>query len=223
MFQNALQQAIGLFQKIIGGGQPQARPMVSPINRAQQQLQILRKNTLDQTAYTPQAQTAIQKLPLNSYGGGQMSSWANQSGGVAGSGWAAINKNVLNSNQSSVPIFRHEAIHALDANVAQQSSARFPINSFGITNSMSTPQRAYISRKLNNSPQLYGEQTQSDPEGMAYLGMGSNRIVSDPHVGNFYKNLYLPMSKNINYSPVYPSPEYRYGFLRPKRGAHSVQ
>ena len=129
-------------------------------------------------------------------------------------------KNVLGNPQQALEILKHEMAHAMDRNVnAQyQESADKPANSldFFKTFQNADPNEVLrLARWLMETGYPQNNLNVSDIEGFAQYGSGGqNSLLSHPDIAKFYKDIYLPMNKNINYSPVFPSREYQERFLK---------
>lgn len=133
---NAIEQAAEAFAKLLRRqqnvpkgqlGQMQSVPQKTKddMKRQQELINILRKNVLDQTNYTPQARAYLEKLPITAMppGGDR----ANVMGGTAagkyfpGTRSIQMNPKYLERDMSTVNILRHEFNHALDGNIHDQN------------------------------------------------------------------------------------------------------
>lgn len=185
----------------------------TPQDRAK--LNILKNNVLAQTAYTPQVAEAIRKTQFIPYGGGDMSSQKNLSGGFT-NGYdnnIYINRHTLNS-PGAVDVARHELLHNFDNRAYGLTGNR----GFGDSNGFGKDLKREDSERYNHitqsklvkNPALYKNNDRTrDIETYAYYGQPGQRILNDNQkIADRYRNVYVPASKNINASPVYPSGDY---------------
>ncbi len=172
------------------------------------QLETLKQNLLDQTPYTPQAENEI-KNNMNFYP---------IVGETNAGGMASLNDIMLNPNFTEIPEYqmevgRHEALHNLDDSMWDSSD----VNSFGDSTGFAKEIKqnmpgvhSDIKNRMDNSGLYDPKNIQSlNMENFAFAGSDPNIMLSP--LANRYKNIYQPMSKEINYSPVYPSQEFQKG------------
>lgn len=223
---NALQQAKNMFkkyaQKITGRPALQAVAQTKPENTPID-INVLLRNLLDQTPYTQRARQQISEIPINAQ------YLPNKNYGGLYNGGITINTSNLNPN-NTLGILRHEIGHGFDVNaqgynytpaLSDEDYFRKPgvPNSYGIMRLLQRINPAAASRlegRLSDWGQFYGTPYSSpkqysnvgnwrDTETYATMSESPNRIVS-PEIRSRFPQ-YIPMSKNINYSPVYPAPE----------------
>lgn len=207
-----------LLDKVRGKKPTQVPPYTDPALAS-----ILYRNTIDQTPYTKKALDVLKRTPLEVWG--KDASMIDQglgqySGGGYGSsilhpsqpGWTRGGK-----KYNTVETVRHENLHALDQNINNPTSGksnRYPANSLNFSKLL-----AKVSPSRNKSYNY----VPSDIERFAVLGSVDYfdpqakmpQKLKDP-----YNDVYMPMTKNINYSPFFPSDETlsrRKGAARTKR------
>lgn len=176
------------------------------------QIRQLIQNTKDQTSYTPKALKAMNQsgyyadVPNTNTGGG------------AQFGSVYINPQTLNNpDTNGVATMRHENLHNMDSNMWGQSSAKEDLgNSVGFNYQLGDTYpriNGQITKMMGNS-KLYdlGNYQSNDMEKFAYSGMNPNVMLVAQALANRYSQIYQPMSKNINYSPVYPAQEMMYAY-----------
>lgn len=199
-------------------------------NKYNNRLKILRENVLAQQNFTPQTEAYLRSIPLNSftppgawgvYNGASRYPIAQDRGG-----------NILFDKQRETPsniginpdafdaggyapasVMTHEFMHALDANInADNDASYYPKNettgdSYGFYPTLDRETQA-VKNQIDNflSSYKYGDtQTTQDTEGYAEYGsMKGNRVLLGP-AKNSYSQIFKPASKNINFTPVYPT------------------
>ncbi len=170
----------------------------------QKRLGVLQKNVLDQLPFTPQARARLKQVEVGTFPrpiGSNINGYYNtQKGNVA-----IKNLNLRGNPFTPASTLVHEYMHALDGNT--NNDPNFPVNSgnfYSDLNSPSTPfpEQRYISGFLNS----YDTSVEGvkDIEGFAEYGAdkGNEALLGD--LGKYYNDIFLPMSKSMNYSPVYP-------------------
>ena len=190
------------------------RPRLTQKQQDALTLEAIRSNVLDQVPYTNQATQYLKQLPLESYGRSIMPSMRRDmtTAQYAPMGFTSkqerptvgINMRELNP-KFVAKSFMHEALHALDRN----DNPRLPLmsaNSFGFFPKLQQAQPQAAGRMsegplsspiYNNSPRTM------DAESFAYYGAAGPKVLLGP-MQKEYKDVYIPMSKNINYSPRFP-------------------
>lgn len=181
----------------------------NPTKEDVRNIEALRKSLLAQTSYTPKMREIIKNLQIIPYGFTNASSQDNQSGGHTWGGEAVfINRNTLSDKKSGYPVgvLRHEMIHNVDEKVGADPGM-FNSDNFSSKLQESSPLTyKYINSRLNKFPDLYKlDKRTQDVEGAAYFGQGGESRAMHRGVGDFYKNIYIPASKDINASYLYPS------------------
>ncbi len=226
---SALQQALQWIESgfgLLNNNQP--KKQVAKPSVADWSLNALVQNTLDQTAYTPQARTFIQNnVPIDYYNTPKTFSPMFMPAMAAAitipnetNPNVVIKSQYLNhspsqsTNSFAVEALRHELAHSMDANVNQSPFANY-VGNIGTTLANSYQFNPTVKNNggypgLNsflNSYRVSGSlapQT-ADVESFAKIGgqLGQNVMLQNPNVADYYRNIYIPMSKVINYSPVY--------------------
>ena len=171
-------------------------------------LNILLNNLMAQTAYTPQALEQISKVPvsLRNYSTSGLASYDPNRG-------VELTPEVL-SDPHALRILRHEMAHALDENVSRQYGLQTnkPTSSAGFypTFEQALPTEiGNLFKWLAETGYLAKNPEVQNIEGFAQYGAGGQySLLSPPPVSKYYENLYIPMSKNINYSPMFQAPEF---------------
>lgn len=219
-----------------GGGYPQAGNSPAPAKQPtqedimnQQRVKTLLKNTLDQTAYTPQAREYITKMALHFFGTEPVSSVQNDMVGgfyQQGNGVSANVRHMLRPDNGGYPVqaMRHELLHSMDKNVNEDG----PIGSdlvnsagfFGLLQQLAprTAQSIYKHELTNGDSgnSIYNDEEGAVPynvrdhESMAYFGQQGQSVMlpnnkKQQPIANTYDKVYAPYSPAINYSPVFRS------------------
>lgn len=198
-------------------GPPEYRA-ISPMER--QELNILRQNLIDQIPYTPEAAKMIKAAQMDTMGHRFVSSQENLAGGFAIPGSVHINRNAL-SYGGGMPeygpagaseVLAHELIHYLDDNLYRNSDKGGSVaNSLGFSEKLKQQSPKDFQRIMKDklsTKELYDSEDMRtrDLEMYAYKGQnGPGQFLKTPQVGGAYSKLYIPMSKNLNYSPKYPT------------------
>lgn len=186
--------------------------------REQQRLNVLRENTIAQTAYTPKAEAAMRGLPMRMYL--KNVSPLDEPKGAAALYNPNINTMIFNPNifdkwpEAPVAALRHEFIHSQDANATRQDPMSYIkgpgtyLDSNSFYDHLMGEAKQYVRSKIGSS--LYGagiDPHVRNTEGMAYLGQDPQVLLEQ--FGNKYSDIYQPISKMPpSYSPIFPSPEY---------------
>jgi len=194
------------------------------------ELETLRKNVLDQTAYTPQAEKYIKKMPLRlltakdtkgsnaAKGAFVMGQYNSAKGGIT------VHPNGLNPKNRGdrvVGTLRHEITHSLDENVNNRDEPNASYVKRGRTSGNSylfedkvaknDPKYAkYLKKFLSNY--MDADQRMRDTESFAEYGSNGSSVMRSPLAPD-YRDIYVPATKNLLYSPVYPSNEYLRRFM----------
>lgn len=196
-----------------------------PIPKKDYNSETLKKNTLDQTYYTKEAENQIKKLPIRS--GSLSSGIKGLKGGSAAGVYEGSKKGITIDRKYSKPgdsdsigfnnavnILRHENVHALDANIngeeaSYQRKGNKSGDSYGFYPKLKPKgEKQYIDEFLGGYKDA-GEHTM-DSESFAEVGAKGNRVMLDKNkkVSDSYEGIYVPATKDIRYSPVFPSREY---------------
>ncbi len=202
-------------------GKKPTQPSPKKLDTQQWSLNALIKNVIDQTPYTPQAQKQIENnIPIDYYTPPINYTPVNppmpsNSAGVSYSSPTnpriIIRSNVLNRSASqainplATEVLRHEINHSLDANTTAYNT-RYSGDSYGfadilkglVNKSPAANRTSDFLKRYPNDPYV------QDAEGFAQYGTGAGKVYQgDPTAAARYKNIYIPMSKRINYSPIY--------------------
>lgn len=238
-----IQALVGIIQKMRGnsGGQNtpqnqmQSTPPQSQIPMPEQLalLQILQKNTMAQTTYTPQAQQYLSQIPLEIMP--QEDQSIDQHGTRQGSYYSNPNNRRIKINadllkpgtRGGVEVLRHEYNHALDANLNPTgpmepiSQGPWTADSYGFfPDAKEYPLLAKsLSRFLNvyreNMPKTPHDQEWNDAwhqtqdvEGFAQYGARGQSALGGP-MAQYYKGVFAPQNRPaLNYSPAFLAGEY---------------
>lgn len=193
-------------------------------------LNILRENVLAQQNFTPQAEAYLRSIPLNSFNspGSWGTYWGEQKYPIANKGGGnvlfdesrtkpahiAINPDVFNAG-GPIPAstLSHEYIHALDANVnAPNDASYYPTkgttgDSYGFypkLNAESEAMKAQLDEFLNRYPDKNNPQIQDSETFAEHGARDGSRAMLGP-AGGGYSKIFKPSSKNINFTPAYPT------------------
>ena len=186
-----------------------------------QQLNILKKNLFDQTAFTPEAQQYLNNIPLYSLNdmgknalGVTYTERAPASNAPVNYRDIGINPRVFDTS-SRMPkympaeVMTHEFLHAMDKNISHGPDATgnpLPPNANGSQGFYKTLTQKPSDLRTNINGFLQGYNPSQaftrDTEGYAQTGavLGNNALNSS--VGNFYDQVFAPVEKTMNYSPV---------------------
>ena len=191
-------------------------------------LNVLRKNVLDQLPFTPQAQRFIENLPLYSedMGKGMLgvtsTSRPPMSPPQVDYRDVGISPRVFaEGHPQDLPaeVATHEFLHTLDRNISPgQDNTGNPIpqnsnNSQGfygsleeISQNLGDEINSFLSSYKNAIAKQGGYI--KDTEGFAQTGalLGPDALTSP--VGNFYDQIFAPVDKPMNYSPVFPTKSF---------------
>jgi hypothetical protein len=187
------------------------------------QLKALIQNTIDQTAYTPAAIAEIQSLPIRAQQLPKHILGVNHQGSD-GSNTIGISPNNFNqfynkanispeqkmaaqryANTRAVEVLRHEINHALDSNIMHFNTPASG-NSEGFYSILKkyenySPNANNTISFLNNYPQ---ETKILDRESFAQYGSGGQNVFRGAsELSQPYKNIFVPESKKMNYSPIF--------------------
>lgn len=172
------------------------------------------QNTLDQTPYTPRAVQQIRQVPAYFFGRTDASMQSDNQGGgfVPGEG---IGVNVKSADPQT---FRHEILHSQDDNTYRNSSIDGSIaNSIGFGNQLRqfSPRDNWgITQDMSRSGLYHMTDPHTmDTEKFAYFGQNPNVMLAAQQLAQRYAQIYQPMSKNVNYSPLYPDPALMSAYL----------
>jgi hypothetical protein len=202
---NKLKQ-IQAIQAVIARFQPQQAQQSQRYMGPADNINILRQNTIDQTAYTPRAVQQIRNLPMNFFGNNIASNRYDEAGG------GAVGSSIgLNVKYASPGVLRHEILHTLDDNTFLNSDRGGSLaNSLGFSRLLQQ-QDPRANQKINQQMIQSGLYNMQNPdsqntEKFAYYGQNPNVMLASQALAQRYNQIYQPMSKNINYSPLYPDP-----------------
>ncbi len=170
-------------------------------------LETLRRNVLDQTAYTPEARQTLQNIPLRLLLDGPEGAGALYN---PNSDTIRMEQKNLDPEraQMAINMLRHEFNHALDPNINPNgnavSSDEFN-NNFYATASQQGKSNMDTFHKHEFAIPGYEKNTKrQDAEGYAEVGSrGQNVLLSNPAIASFFKKTYAPYTPAPRYSPVY--------------------
>lgn len=192
-------------------------------------LNILRKNILDQIPFTPQAQKYIQGLDVysgtdlpNTILGVTTVEHVPMSPARVDYRDIGINPRVFDQQAPrgmAAEVLTHELVHALDRNINEGNDT----TTNPIPSNSNNSQGFYKTLQTNNqglTPEIQdfltsyqapigpqGDYTR-DTEGYAQTGaLLGNRTLNTP-VANFYDQIFAPVDRPINYSPIFPTNDF---------------
>lgn len=204
-----------------GGGMStivQKEPLhIPPTQRELNQMRVLRKNVFDQYNFTPQARQRLQKIPIRI----DSAIYENPRGFYShpnrSTEQITLNRNILNDKDKFLPaeVLTHEYTHALDNN-AHQYNTNYPGSSSGFYQSINKPQTNPSNPYEGMQRFIRGGYDAKNPyirdvESFAYQSgqQGQNALLGSS--SNYFKNIFLPSTPNLNYSPMYLArPIYNY-------------
>lgn len=182
-------------------------------------LQALKRNVLDQNYFTPQAKAYLEQMPVK-YGNipvkGALGQYQHGKGVI-------INPALLQRGNSSqdftssnitlpAEVLAHEFMHSLDANINAEEPASYPAqggnsgDSYNFYSNISrnaTPQDKGNVRNFLKSYPL--DENTRDVESFAqYAAPKGEKVLLKPG-GDIYKNIFIPASRAINFSPLFPT------------------
>lgn len=173
-------------------------------------LAILRANLLAQTAYTPQAERFVQNVPISFMPpvSTQSTAYYNPMEGIKINRQAMNNPNLRNM---LLGITRHEILHGLDKSISDRYS--FEKNDLGNSlNFINTLNQTnpFSGRNMTqwlNDLQYSQDYSMRNLEGFAQYGgpQGQYSLLSPPNISQYYKNIYQPVEKQLNYNPMFPA------------------
>lgn len=192
-----------------------------PVNN---QARALIQNTLDQTSYTPAAQEQIKRMPVTvqNLKGGTLGMYGFD--GSPTNAGITLSYNLFNrskpnvsispeqqtsinnyANARAVEVLRHEFNHSFDSNITQTSTPASG-NSNGFYSEMTRPENLTpMARNTANFVNNYhGTPTVNDRESFAQYGSGGQNVYLDKTtLSQRYNNIFSPMNKKMNYSPIF--------------------
>lgn len=198
-----------------------------------QKLNILRKNVLAQNTFNPQAQAYLQNIRMV-YGTPESAAGTYTKHGLNGQPEIAIDRELLNEpdpqrrlpdNASQNPmwvarnktfpteVLTHEFLHALDENINAEKEMDYVDktkdksgNSFGFLADMKSSSPKSLLREMEEFLNSYPKDSHvRDVESFAQYGAPRGSKVLMSPMGKRYKNVFVPISKQIRYNPVYPT------------------
>ena len=217
-----------------GGGVPQPGNSPAPARKPTQEeimyqnrAKALLKNTLDQTAYTPEARAYITKMALHFFGTEPVSSVENDMVGgfyQPGNGVSTNVRFMLQPDNGGYPVqaMRHELLHSMDKNV----NAEGPIGSdlvdssgfFTLLKQLAprTAQNIYKNELTNGDSgnSIYKDEQGSvpynvrDQESLAYFGQQGQSVLNNyspkqAPIADTYNKVYAPYTPVLNYTPMF--------------------
>ncbi len=170
-------------------------------------LETLRRNVLDQTAYTPEAKQTLQNIPLR-----LLLDAPKEAGAVyrPESNMIRMGQNNLDpeSAQLAINMLRHEFNHALDPNTNPNGSAvsseEFNNNFYATASQQGKKNMDTFQKYEFAIPGYEKTPKRQDIEGYAEVGSrGQNVLLSNPAIAAYFKKSYAPYTPAPRYNPVY--------------------
>lgn len=170
-------------------------------------LEILRRNTLAQTAYTPEAKQTLQNIPLRLLLDGPQNAGGKY---TADTNTVRMQKELLDPEkaQLAIDILRHEFNHALDPNVKSGaggvSSQEFNNNYYAAASPQDRQGMDAFQKNEFAIPGYQQNTKRQDIEGYAQVGaQGQDVLLSNPAIAAYYKKTFAPYTPALNYTPKY--------------------
>jgi len=198
-------------------------------NKYNDRLRILRENVLSQQNFTPQTKAYLRSIPLDSFTAPH--AWGTYFVdskipiGQSATGrilfdekqkkpaHIGVNPDVFTADPSApAEVLTHEFMHALDSNLNNDADASYyPKNgstgeSYGFYPTLNR-ESAAVKKQIDEFLSRYPNQDEmtQDTEGYAQYGaIKGNKVLLGP-AKNSYNQIFVPASKNINATPVYPT------------------
>lgn len=173
----------------------------------QSTLKALMQNTIDQTPYTPEAIRYLRNMPIGLYGDEKNSNILNTKAAGYYSPTEGVKINTRHLGNNAVNTLRHEILHSMDSNVNSDVPMSYKplwgkqINSFGFFSDLlkKLPKAAKYYDPTRMSDIYEDNDRVKDTESLAYFGSNPNRAMLN--MPNNYNQIYIPMSKKMDYSP----------------------
>lgn len=197
----------------------------------QPNLDALKENVFAQHKFQPAAEKYLRQLPMHLEGSKSfLGAYRHRTGEDGNLDHASI---ALNPGMFSRPgeenlpadVLTHEYMHALDANVNTPYNASMQReegnsgDSYGFTangpvrdNHFALELKQFLTGYNKNGQEAPDEV--KDKEAFAQTGAKLGNEVLLEKFGQNYDNIYMPLSNNINYSPVYPTSGFLEQFRR---------
>lgn len=225
MKQNVLEKVLALIALLRIKRQREAQQRFSQqstmpgyFQQYQPQLDVLKQNLIDQTAYTPEAERQVRDMSFYAIPHGELRG----QGAQAYMGNVGLNPDFANNPLNQIGYVRHEGLHNLDDSMWGSSDLQSVGDSTGFGRLLKRQNPLKYQQTVQGMKQsgLYNMQDPRtiDRETFAYQGQDPNVMLGARQLADRYSRIYQPMTKEINYSPIYPSEEFQ-SFL-PKQSSN---